>query len=68
MAELPKGVGLASECFHPKGGVVTGRFFSRGGYRRIGLDILGLKMLFIEIHIYLASLHLAGTTTYARSR
>ena len=58
MAELPKGVRLASGCFRPKGGVVTGRFFSRWGYRRIGLEILGLKMLFIEIHIYVASLHL----------
>ena len=28
----------------------------------------GLKMLFIEIHIYLASLHLAWTTMYAWSR
>ena len=38
------------------------------GYWRIGLEILGLKMLFIEIHICLASLHLAWTTTYAWSR
>ena len=38
------------------------------GYRRIGLEILGIKMLFIEIHICLASLHLAWTTTYAWSR
>ena len=68
MAELPKGVRLASGCFRPKGGIVTGRFFSRWGYRRIGLEILCLKMLFIEIHIYLASLYLAGTTTYAWSR
>ena len=68
MAELPKGVWLASGCFRPKGGVVTGRCFSRWGYRRIGLEILGLKMLFIEIHICLASLHLAWTTTYAWSR
>ena len=65
MAELRKGVRFASGCFRPKGGVVIGHFFSRWGYRRIGLEILGLKMLFIEIHIYLASLHLAGTTTYA---
>ena len=65
MAELLKGVRLASGCFLPKGGVVTGRCFSRWGYRRIGLEILGLKMLFIEIYIYLTSLHLAGTTTYA---
>ena len=65
MAELPKGVRLASGCFRPKGGVVTGRFFSRWGYRSIGLEVLGLNMLVIEIHIYLASLHLAGTTTYA---
>ena len=65
MAELPKGVRLASGCFRPKGGVMTGCFFSRWGNRRIGLEILGSKMLFIEIHIYLASLHLAGTTTYA---
>ena len=65
MADLPKGVRLASGCFRPKGGVATGRFFSRWGYRRIGLEILDLNMLFIEIHIYLASLHLAGTTTYA---
>ena len=65
MAELPKGVRLASGCFRPKGGVVTVRFFSRWGYRGIGLEILCLKMLFIEIHIYLTSLHLAGTTTYA---
>ena len=50
MAELPKGVRLASGCFCPKGGVVTGRWFSRWGYRRIGLDILGLKMLLIEMH------------------
>ena len=65
MAELPKGVRLASGYFRPKGGVVTGRFFIRWGYRRIRLEILGLKMFFIEIHVYLASLHLAGTTTYA---
>ena len=65
MAELPKGVRLASGCFRLKGGVVTGRFFSRWGYRRIGLEILGLKRLFIEIHIYVTSLYLAGTTTYA---
>ena len=65
MVELPKGVRLASGCFRPKGGIVTGRCFSRWGYRRMGLEILGLKMLLIDIHIYLASLHLAGTTTYA---
>ena len=68
MAELSKGVRLASGCFRPKGGVVIGRCFSRWGYRRIGLEILGLKMLFIEIHIYPASLQLAWTTTYAWSR
>ena len=59
MAELPNGVRLASGCFRPKGGVVIGRCFSRWGYRRIGLEILGLKMLLIEIHICLASLDLA---------
>ena len=42
MAKLPKGVRLASGCFRPKGGVVTGR--------RIGLEILGLKMPLIEVH------------------
>ena len=68
MAELPKGVRLASGYFCPKGGVVTGRCHWVGGYRGIGLEILSLKMLFIEIHIYLTSLHLAGTTTYAWSR
>ena len=50
MAELPKGVRLASGCFRPKGGVVTGCFFSRWGYRRIGLEILGLKMPLIEMN------------------
>ena len=50
MVELPKGVRLASGYFRPKGGVVTGRCFSRWGYRRIGLEILGLKMLLIEMH------------------
>ena len=64
MAELPKGHDLLLGAFVQRGGV-TGRFFCSWGYRRIGLEILGLKMLFIEIHIYLASLHLARTTTYA---
>ena len=68
MAELPKGVRLASGYFRQKGGVVTGRCHWVGGYRGIGLEILSLKMLFIEIHIYLTSLYLAGTTTYAWSR
>ena len=49
MAELPKGVRLASGCFRPKGGVVTGRCFKQMGYRRIGLEILGLKMPLIEM-------------------
>ena len=40
----------ASGCFRPKGGVVTGRCFKQMGYRRIGLEILGLKMPLIEMH------------------
>ena len=60
-------VRLASGCFHPKGASGQGVALVEGVSKdRIG--DFGLKMLFIEIHIYLASLHLAGTTTYARSR
>ena len=65
MAELPKGVRLASGYLVERGGIVTGRCHLVGGYRGIRLEILGLKRLFIEIHIYLTSLHLARTTTYA---
>ena len=50
MAELPKGVRLTSGCFRPKGGVVTGHCFKQMGYRRIGLEILGLKMPLIEMY------------------
>ena len=49
MAELPKGVRLASGCFRPKGGVVTGRCFSKWGIE--GSDWrFDLKMLLIEMH------------------
>ena len=66
MAELPKGVRLASGYFCRKGWRRDWALpLSRWGYRGIGLEILSLKMLFIEIHIYLTSLHLAGTITYA---
>ena len=65
MVELPKGVRLASGYFVQNGGVVTGCCHLVVRYRGIGLEILGLKRLFIEIHIYLTSLYLAGTTTYA---
>ena len=69
MAELPKGVRLASGYFCRKGWHRDWTLpLSRWGYRGIGLEILSLKMLFIEIHIYLTSLHLARTTTYAWSR
>ena len=65
MTELPKGVRLASGYFVQKGGFVAGRLHRVAEYRGIGLEILSLKMLFIEIHIYLISLYLARTTTYA---
>ena len=65
MTELPKGFRLASRYFIQKGGVVTGRLHRVGGVSRDRIGDLGLKRLFIEIHIYLTSLHLAGITTYA---
>ena len=65
MAELQKGVQLASGYFRPKGGVVTGRCHWVGGVSRDRIGDFEFKVLFIEIHIYLTSLHLAGTTTYA---
>ena len=65
MAELPEGVRLASGYLVERGGVVTGRCHLVGGVSRDRIGVLGLKRLFIEIHIYLTSLHLAGTTTYA---
>ena len=65
MAELPKGVRLASGYFVQKGGVVTGCLHKVGEVSRDQIGDLGLKRLFIEIHIYLTSLYLARTTTYA---
>ena len=70
MAELPKGVWLvyhASGCFVQKGASWQGVALV-DGLSKDWIGDFGLKMLFIEIHIYLASLHLAWTTTYAWSR
>ena len=70
MAEVPKGVRLVY--------MLRGAFVQKGaswqgvalvdGVSKDRIGDFGLKMLFIEIHIYLTSLHLAGTTTYAWSR
>ena len=65
MAELPKGVRLASGYLVERGGVVTGCSHLVGGVSRDRIGDFGLKRLFIEIHIYLTSLYLSGTTTYA---
>ena len=70
MAELPKGVRLV---YMLRGSLVQMGVSWQGvalvdGLSKDWIGDFGLKMLFIEIHIYLTSLHLAGTTTYAWSR
>ena len=70
MAELPTGVRLvyhALGCFVQKGASWQGVALV-DGLSKDWIGDFGLKMLFIEIHIYLALLHLAWTTTYAWSR
>ena len=46
MAELPKGVPLASGCFVQKGGVVTGRLHRVGGVSRDRIGDVGFKEAF----------------------
>ena len=65
MAELPKGVRLASGYPVERGGVVIGHCHLVGWVSRDQIGDFGFKEAFIEIHIYLTSLYLAGTTTYA---
>ena len=50
MAELPKGVRLASGYFVQKGGVVTGRLHRVGGVSRDRIGDFDLNMLLIEMH------------------
>ena len=50
MAELPKGVRLASGYFVQKGGVVIGRLHRVGGVSRDRIRDFDLKMLLIEMH------------------
>ena len=50
MAELPKGVRLASGYFRPKGGVVTWRCHRVGGVSKDRIGDFDLKMLLIEMH------------------
>ena len=59
---------MSSTCLgYPieKGGIVTGRLHRVGWVSRDRIGDFGFKEVFIEIYIYLTSLYLAGTTTYA---